>query len=231
MNNREKPNKRAAVLWTGGKDCSLSLYLAGIFGYKIAELVTFVPKKGVFLAHPLHFMKYQAKALSLPHRQIVIKAPFMLSYKSAIRSLKEVDKIDALVAGDIAEVAGHPNWIRECCEESDIEALTPLWGIQREEVLEKLLSLGFKVIFSCVKKPWFSEDWLGRELDQNAVYDLRILGTATSLDICGEQGEYHTLVLDGPIFGKTIAVKDYSRCSKNSIMYLDVTSVVLDEKL
>ena len=230
MNNKETRRKRAAVLWTGGKDCSLSFYLAKTSGYDIKELVTFVPNEGEFLAHPLRLMKYQAKALSLPHYQIVVDKPFKRSYESAIASLKKSHGIDTLVTGDIAEVDGHPNWIRECSKESNVVVLTPLWGGQRQELLERLISLGFKAIFSCVKHPWFSKDWLGRELDLNAVRKLHELSAETGLDICGEEGEYHTIVLDGPIFDRSITVS-YSRCAKDSIMYLNVDKIALKEKL
>ena len=221
--------RNSAVLWTGGKDCSFSLYLAKLSGYSIRELVTFVPKQGKFLAHPLHFMKYQAEALALPHHEIVIEEPFKQGYANAMHYLKG-HGIDVLVAGDIAEVCGFQSWLKECIGNSGIELLTPLWHKDRKEILESFISAGFRAIFSCVKKPWFSSKWLGRKLNKGILSELSDLSAKKGFDICGEQGEYHTLTLDGPVFKKSIEIEDYSRKKKGSIMYLDIKKINLKKK-
>lgn len=223
-------SKNATVLWTGGKDSSLSLYEAKLLGYEVRSLVTFVPSEAEFLAHPLGFMKYQAEALGLPHYTLEVSEPFKESYERAIHSLRERYGIDTLITGDIAQVDGYPNWIRECSEYSGINVLTPLWGSDRNELISRLLSYRFKVIFSCVKKLWFSDEWLGMRLDEDSLQRLRKINVEIGLDICGEQGEYHTLVLDGPPFKKSIHVGAYSKCEKDSLMYIDIQKVALQEK-
>ncbi|MCX5714969.1 MAG: diphthine--ammonia ligase, partial [Candidatus Omnitrophica bacterium] len=190
---------RATVLWTGGKDSALAFHKARLAGYEIVNLLTFVPEKADFLAHPLPFIKYQAEAIGMPHHEVVIEAPVEGGYEKAIRAFKDKHKIDAFITGDIAEVNGLPNWIRERCRNSGVDVLTPLWGANRREVFMELLSSGFKVIISCVKTGCLDEEWLGRELDKKALSELIAIGNKTGLDICGEQGEYHTLALDGPI--------------------------------
>lgn len=222
-----KVAKNAAVLWTGGKDSSLALYQAQLQGYNIARLATFVPKEPEFFAHPLNFLKYQADALGIPHCTLTVNEPFKEGYEKAIDSLRRRHGIATLVTGDIAEVDGHPNWIRECSEYSGVEVLTPLWGWEILELLHRLLAYNFKVIFSCVKKPWFTDDWLGIELNANCVEQLCAMNAETGLDICGEQGEYHTLVLDGPPFRKSISISAYSKRAKDSLMYLDISKAVL----
>lgn len=222
--------KNAAVLWTGGKDSCLALYEAKLAGYEVKFLVTFVPKKPNFLAHPLDFMRYQAEALGLAHYTIEVNEPFKQSYEKAISSLKEKYGIDTLVTGDIAEVDNNPNWIRECSKNSGMKVLTPLWGLDRNELISRLLSNKFKLIFSCVKKPWFTIDWIGKELNNDSLYELQKINKKTGLDICGEQGEYHTLVTDGPIFKKRIHITQYSKHAKDSLMYIDIGNVVLKEK-
>jgi len=223
-------SKNATVLWTGGKDSSLAFYEAKLLGYAIRSLTTFVPCEPEFLAHPLSFMKYQAEALGLPHYTLEIDEPFKESYKKAILSLRERQGIATLITGDIAEVDGHPNWIRECSENSGIDVLIPLWGFDRRELIERLLSYKFKAIFSCVKKPWFTYDWLGRELDKYSLEQLCTINAKTGLDICGEQGEYHTLVLDGPPFQKRVHVGTYLKRTKDSLMYIDIQRVSLQKK-
>ncbi|MCH7882933.1 diphthine--ammonia ligase [Patescibacteria group bacterium] len=225
-----KMPKNASVLWTGGKDSALALYEAELLGYKISNLVTFAPSEPEFLAHPLSFMKHQAEALGLPHYILEIKEPFKESYEKSIHSLREKYGIDTLITGDIAEVDCHPNWIRECAKYSGMGVLTPLWGFNRQELINRLLSCEFKVIFSCVKKPWFMDDWLGMELNKDSLEKLCMLNTETGLDICGEQGEYHSLVVDGPPFKKSIHISSYSKHASDSLMYIRIQKVVLKEK-
>ena len=81
-----------------------------------------------------------------------------------------------------------------------------LWGCDRFELLNRLLSCKFRAIFSCVKKPWFTDEWLGKELNKDSLDKLGMINAKTGLDISGEQGEYHTLVLDGPPFRKSISI-------------------------
>lgn len=222
--------KEAAVSWTGGKDSALACYEACLLGYKITNLVTFVPDPPQFLAHPLHVMKYQAEALDLPHVTLTIHEPFKESYGRAIDSLRKKYRASVLITGDITEVDGLPNWIRECSATSGMEVFTPLWGRDRLDLLRRLISSQFKVIFSCVKSPWLTENWLGRQLDQDALEQLCRVRRETGLDLCGEQGEYHTMVLDGPPFKKRIRIRDCSKHIADSLMYLDIHEIVLEEK-
>lgn len=226
-----KISKKAAVLWTGGKDSSLAFYEAKLSGYDIINLVTFVPHKPRFLAHPLNLMEYQAKALGIPHHKVIINEPFKESYEEAIYSLKEKYEINTLISGDIAEVGGNPNWIRECSKRPRVNVLTPLWGRDKNELLNKLFLYKLKVIFSCTKEPWFNDDHLlGLELNKDTFEQLRSISAKTGMDICGEQGEYHTLAIDGPIFKKSISINSYSKHKKGDIMYLDIGGVTLKEK-
>ena len=100
--------RKAAVLWTGGKESSLAYHQASLLGYKITSLITFVPRAPDFLAHPLNFMKYQAAAIGLPHHIIEVSEPFKASYAAAICCLREKQRIDTLITGDIAEVDRQP---------------------------------------------------------------------------------------------------------------------------
>lgn len=216
--------KNAAILWTGGKDSSLALYEAKLSGYKIRGLVTFIPSEPEFHAHPLGFMRYQAEALGLPHHTLSVEEPFKESYQNAICSLRQKYGIDTLITGDIAEVDGYPNWIRECSEYSGVDVLTPLWGFNRHELINKLLSYKFKVIFSYVKKPWFTNDsLLGERLNKESLEQLCTISTKTGLDLCGENGEYHTIVVDGPLFRKKIEILKSRKVKMDGYWFLDIT--------
>ena len=225
-----KMSKNATMLWTVVKESSLDLYDADLLGYEVRNLVTFVPNEADFLAHPLSFMKCQAEALQLPHYTLEVNEPFKESYENAICYLKERYGIDTLITGDIAEVNGHPNWIRECSKYSDIDVLTPLWGHNRLDLLNRFLSCKFEAIFSCVKKPWFTEEWVGMKLNRDSLEHLSKINAGAKLDICGEQGEYHTLVLNGPPFKKSILITVYNTQARDSLMYIDIQKLSLQEK-
>lgn len=212
--------KKAAMLWTGGKDSSMAMYEAQKAGYEIKCLVTFVPPSPKFLAHPIEFIKSQSKAMEIPHVMFEIVKPYKKNYQKTIQSIKMKFGIDTLVTGDIAEVNQEPNWIRECCRDLGIKVYNPLWGKNRAELIGKLLENNFQIIFSLVKKPWFTDKWVGRRIDKKSLEDLRLLNQKNGLDISGENGEYHTLSLDGPIFKKHIQIENFSKESKKEMMYL-----------
>ena len=220
----------AAMLWTGGKDSALAFYEAGLTGCHIRCLVTFAPPKPRFAAHPIEFMKKQALALELPHYLLEVNEPFREGYEDGIRSLKETKGIDALVTGDIAEVGGQPNWIRKCSKPISMNVLTPLWGWDRLALLHQLLSKEFRVVFSCVKTPWLTEKWIGRELDHEAIEELRALRAKSGLDLCGEEGEYHTLVMDAPSFKSSIEIRSFVNRSRDSLYYMDIQELELVSK-
>jgi diphthine-ammonia ligase len=193
------PPVDAAVLWTGGKDCSLALHAARASGLAVRGLVTFTPREPRFLAHPLPVLLTQARALGLPHRCCVIEEPFREGYERALRRLRD-EGLRVLVTGDIAEVAGHPNWVRELAEPLGLRVDTPLWGRSREELLARLLELRFRVVISCVDTRRLPATWVGRELAAAAIAELHELQRSQGVDACGENGEYHTLVLEAPGF-------------------------------
>ena len=221
--------KRTAVMWTGGKDCSLALHEARQSGLKIEVLVTVAPPSPVFLAHPLPFLKRQAMAMGLRHRTVEIRPPLEAGYAQAIRALRQ-EGIEVLVTGDIAEVDGHPNWIREVSRGAELAVLTPLWGRDRRRLLADLLGCGFKAVFSLVKKPWFTRRWVGRAIDRQAVDELESLAPRTGLDLCGENGEYHSLVLDGPTFKRGLRIAAFDVRERDEIMYMDVREIADEEK-
>jgi diphthine-ammonia ligase len=222
--------QNAAMLWTGGKDSSLALFEAIQDGYDVRCLITFAPPDPDFLAHPLAFMKLQALALGLPHSVLSVREPFDAGYETHLRQLRNEMEIEAVVTGDIAEVGGSPNWIRERSRPVGMKVHTPLWGRDRQELLEQLLHHRFKVLFSCVKKRWLAESWIGRELDGAAIADLRTIRERTGLDLCGEEGEYHTLVTDGPQFTRAIHVESYSVRATESLAFMDIHQPALSPK-
>ena len=223
-------NKRAVVLWTGGKDCNLALHEARKSGYKIIALVTFAMGDARFRAHPIHVMKQQARAIGIEHILMPVKEPYEESYERAIAEIKEKYNIQTIITGDIAEVHGNTNWITERSKPSGINVFLPLWHLGREKILQNIFTLNFKVIFSCVKEPWFTSGWLGRGLNSEVLTELHSIHRQKGLDICGEQGEYHTLVLDSPEYYAELSLDSFIEKKEEDIMYLEIENTSLRKK-
>lgn len=193
--------KNTAVLWTGGKDCALAFLKAKQAGHNITYLVTFAPENASFKAHNLELIQKQANAIGLPHVKLEVKAPMKESYEAAITTLKNSYNVDILVTGDIDEIDGHPNnWIEERSKNTGVSVFNPLWKKDRSSLIKELIENNFEVIFSLVKKPFFDEKWVGRRIDLNSIEELKKL----NIDICGENGEYHTMTLNAPFFKNQI---------------------------
>lgn len=216
---------KSAILWTGGKDCALALHEARDAGYTIDRLVTFAPANPSFLAHPIAVMQAQARAMGLGHEIVEVGSDARADYRAAIARLREQDGIGTLVTGDIDLVAGLPNFVKECCEGLDVQTCMPLWNRDRLDLMTRLIDLNFAVVLSLVKKPWFTSDWLGRRIDAACLRDLRDLHTKNGVDLCGENGEYHTIVLNGPGFAREITLELDGQGSCEEMMYLKVRGV------
>jgi diphthine-ammonia ligase len=223
-------NKRAVVLWTGGKDCNLALHEAKKKGYEMIALITFAMGDARFLAHPIQVMKQQARALNIPHVIVPVNEPYKKSYEEAIAAIKIMFEIETIVTGDIAEIHGNTNWITDRSAPSGVDVYLPLWHLEREQILQKLLDLDFKTIFSCVKEPWFTTEWLGKSLTAETLDGLKKLRQVNGVDMCGEQGEYHTLVLDGPEYNYELNIGSFTAKKDNTIMYMEIENITLHKK-
>jgi uncharacterized protein (TIGR00290 family) len=213
------------VLWTGGKDSALALYEARRAGYFIDRLVTFAPFNPDFLAHPIALMRAQAHAMGLLHEVLEIGPDARAGYRSAIARLRQQDGIAVLITGDIDLVEGMPNFVHECSRGLDVDVFMPLWQRNRSELMRKLVDLDFEVIFTLVKQPWFTIDWLGRRIGVECLHALEELHRATGIDICWENGEYHTMVLNGPMFDERLSLELGASKLVDQMAYLSVKMI------
>jgi len=230
VNRGRSSSLRVAISWSGGKDSCLAYLKAVQLGFSISCLVTFLWEKPS-LAHPLSIIELQAKASGTRLYKARVREPYFEQYRQAIRDLVKENNIEAIIVGDIAPLdAFHGNWMENVCQGLGIRVLKPLWEIERRKLLEDLISSHCKVVFSCVKKPWFSESWVGRELDWESLGELEKLSREYGIDLSGENGEYHTLVLDAPFFKETIKISRYSIDSHNGSFYMRVEEAFLEPK-
>jgi len=196
---------KVIVSWSGGKDSCLSLYRALNSGLEPVCLLNIATRAGEgFRVHGLDpkIIVDQAKALELP---IVQRTASWESYeqvfKEAVEEIKCMLGAEGVVFGDIF-LEEHRRWTIRVCEELGVKAFSPLYGEDEEKLMMEFLDAGFKAMIVCVKLDKLPEELLGRILDREVIKALENAG----VDPCGEYGEYHTLVLDGPIFKKRIEV-------------------------
>lgn len=218
------------VSWSGGKDSCLAYNKAKAQGHEICGIITFL-WENPSLAHPLNVIELQAKALRIKHFKAETREPYFEHYKQALSRLAEEEGIEGIVTGDIAPLdAFHGNWIDNVCRELNLKVIKPLWGVDRHQILEELISQGYKAVFSCVKTPWFNEAWLGRELNWESMKELETLRDRYGMDLCGENGEYHTLITDAPIFKETIEISKYNLERRNGTFYMKIEEASLKPK-
>eukprot|EP00804_Cyclotella_cryptica_P002291 CCRYP_004026-RA/>CCRYP_004026-RA protein AED:0.34 eAED:0.25 QI:0/0/0/1/1/1/2/0/263 len=199
-----------AISWTGGKDCNLALLHAWRDGnFDVRYLIVFRLGTKQFKAHPLKFMEAQARSLDL--RLIIVDFPdvvvdWMDAYVEGIGKVRDEYGVQVISTGDINLVGMmQRNWMERACEGAGIKCHLPLWDIDKEKALNAMLDEGFEIIFSCVKAPFFDETWINRKLDQTALQEMKeiiergltddqLKSGLKPLDLCGERGEYHTIV-------------------------------------
>lgn len=197
--------KKFVASFSGGKDSTLALYKAIAVGEAIA-LVTMMEEEGIHSrSHRLtdNIIKAQAESIGLP---IFTDAASWEAYEEKFIGLLEHTKnlgAEVLVAGDL-DVPDENCWHDMVTKKLNMGLALPLRGMNHKEAVIEFVKSGFKCILVTVNlsKGMKIED-LGKELTLEYIEDLEQRG----IDSCGEAGEFHTIVVDGPIFKNKIAVK------------------------
>lgn len=195
---------KAFVSWSGGKESVLSFYRTRQeTEVEIAYFLSMVSEDGQrSRSHGISsdlMQKQASMADMLLIRQRCSWPTYEAEFKKAILSLKKKG-VEAGIFGDI-DLQEHRDWVEKICKEMKIKPILPLWQEARKTLLEEFTAAGFKSIVVSVRVDVMRDEWLGRAVDEKFVADLQALG---NVDLCGEKGEYHTFVFDGPIFRKPV---------------------------
>lgn len=190
--------------WSGGKDSAMAYYRAMKMGMKPKKLLTMFEEKGnISKSHalPLEVVTAQAERLGVP---LSIKEASWNSYEG--RFIDAMDECRAKgithgVFGDI-DLEGHLEWVQKTCAKSDIVAVHPLWKEPRRKIIEDLLDAGFEAWIVVVNTTMMPAEFVGKKFSKELIVELEALG----IDACGENGEFHTVVVDGPIFSERVPV-------------------------
>jgi diphthine-ammonia ligase len=211
--------------WSGGKDSCFALYEVLEKGYEISHLVNFVSEE----FHRVSFHGTEAKLIQLQSQAIGIpllqkettRDRYEQEFKEAVRSLIP-GGVEGMVFSDIY-LQEHRDWVERVCSELGIQAIEPFWGKSTKDVLSEFIDKGFEAVIVCAKSQLIDRDWIGRQVDRVFMEYLK----RKNIELCGENGEYHTLVTDGPIFTRRIRIMKSRTISRDGYWFLDTAKYQL----
>ncbi len=218
--------------WSGGKDSCLACYQAVAGGLEVRYLLNMITEDGRrSLTHgqSADLLQVQSQAMGIPLLQRrTTRANYETEFKNALLYLKQ-GGVTGGVFGDI-DFEAHRQWIDRVCQEVDIIPHLPLWGESQDKIMRDFIGLGFETIVVTTKADLFGEEWLGRKIDLNFLSHLDELRETKDITLCGEAGEYHTFVTDGPLFNQRIEILETNTVLREGCWFLEISKYALRTK-
>ena len=200
-------NKPKAIFnWSGGKDSSLALFkVIKEQAFDVKYLLTSVNAQNNRISmHGVRseLLDAQAASIGLPlHKMMIPEMPSMEIYNRVVSETMEAFKkegIEYSIFGDIF-LEDLKKYREEQLDKIGMKASFPIWKQPSAQLINEFIDLGFKAVIVCVNEKYLNESFAGRLLDRSFVNDL-----PANVDPCGENGEYHSFVFDGPLFSKPV---------------------------
>ena len=212
---------QAFVSWSGGKDCCLAYYRTLRSGIKARFLLNMATEDGKRsrshgLTTALLDMQAQAVGISLVQRQAAW-SNYEAEFEKALLAFREEGITDG-VFGDI-DLDEHRQWVERVCRRCGITPHLPLWGNRQKDLMQEFIEAGFRAVVIVTRADIMNEEWLGREVDANLMADL---SQRRDITPCGEAGEYHTLVTNGPLFNRGLRIMQSENVLRDKHWYLDI---------
>lgn len=189
--------QKTVVSWSSGKDAALALYRLIQSGTQPQLLLTTVTEEEQSVtAHGISALMVQAQAaaLGLPLQQVIITSGGYEAAMSRAYQQLSISGYTSVVFGDIF-LQNLKQYRQAQLKQHNIEPIFPLWGCDSKLLMREFLAAGFKAIVVCVNSSLLPQHFCGRLIDEEFVADL-----PPGVDVCGENGEYHSFVFDGPLF-------------------------------
>ncbi|MBC2855507.1 diphthine--ammonia ligase [Cetobacterium sp. 2A] len=212
--------KNFIMSFSGGKDSTLALHRMIKAGHNPMALIITIDKdreNSWFHSISKNHIKEVAKSLDIPLMLIECEGS---NYENSFVEALEVFKnngADCCVFGDI-DIDAHRKWCQDRCDSAKLDAVFPLWQEGREDLVHEFIDTGFKAVIKVVNLNHLSQEFLGKTLDRDIVKDIK----ATGSDPCGENGEYHTFVYDGPLFNVPIQFEVIETAQHNDYGFLNI---------
>jgi uncharacterized protein (TIGR00290 family) len=201
--------EKVLFTWSGGRDSALALYeLQRKKDYEISALLTTITAEyNRICMHGLRqiLLERQANALNLRLEKVFIsKDVSNEEYECKIQEILKKYQEDGKTSVAYGDIFLED--IREYREKNlsklGIRGIFPLWKKNTNELAHKFINLGFKAIIICIDSKTLNKSFVGRIFDEQFLSDL-----PSTVNPCGENGEFHSFVFDGPIFKKKILFK------------------------
>lgn len=209
---------KAASLFSGGKDSTYATYLCSRDN-DIKYLITIESNnKESYMFHTsnVRITKLQAKAMNIPiiyTKSKGIENEELIDLEKILRRVKQKG-VEAIVSGAIDSNYQNSR-INKICESLGLCHISPLWKKDHIDILKNIIKEGFEVIITVVAAQGFDIYWLGRKIDEECIKELENLNKKYKISICGEGGEFETLVLDCPLFKKAIKIESFEKLWDN----------------
>ena len=221
---------KVAVAWSGGKDSCLACYKAVKEGYNVKSLLIMMADDATSNFHLISsdLLDVQSDAIGVPIiKQVTSPDMYEENFKKALLDFKKKG-VEGLVTGDVFDVALHEEgWLDRICHEVGLTPVRPLWHLDTKQILTEFINEGFKAIIVRVKNEVLGLEWLGREINQTFFKDLLNIET---IDPCGEHGEFHSFVTDGPLFKNRIEITDSEKTTINGYGRLKIKQYSIKSK-
>jgi len=212
-------NKRIGCSWSGGKDSCYAMMQAVNLGHIPSLLINMMNENGkISRSHglPESILQQQATAMNLP---VIATATTWNDYEknfvAVLTDGKNNHAITAMVFGDI-DLQAHRDWEEMVCAKAGLQAILPLWQQDRRALVFQMLDAGIEsMIVSC--NTVLGETFLGQYLSPQLIARLEEKG----VDVCGENGEFHTVVINCPLFKQAIIVPAYTTILHDNYWFID----------
>lgn len=199
-----------------GKDSTLALHKMLDQGHQCVGLLVMVNadvQRSFFHGADAGMLERYAIALDLPLLPCPTQgASYHLAMEAGLQKARDMGA-EAACFGDI-DIAANRAWCQARCDNTGLQAVFPLWQRDRQENVYELMALGYQCLIKSINQTLLPKTVLGKMICPETVETMKKCG----IDICGENGEYHTLVVDGPVFrtpldyqtGKILEFGDYA---------------------
>ncbi len=210
---------RAAISWSGGKDSCAALTRVWNAYDVVAMLTMFDEDATRSRSHGLPPAVLDAQADRLGLRRVVGRCNWMTydeAFSTGLRELRALG-VTHVIFGDIL-YDEHRQWAERMCAPLGLTAVEPLFGSSTTDLFEEWIASGSEAVIVTTRASLLDETWLGRPLKRELLPELVRRG----VDPCGENGEYHTVVTNTPLFREPIRLRTGGHVQVSGCWALDV---------
>ena len=218
-------NKQYALSFSGGKDSMLALDRVKRAGLPVGYLVTIYDEASQrvrFHGVPIALIQAQADALEIPLLRYPTRPEtFESVFLQSLANLR-LRGVTGIIFGNI-HLTDVRAWYEERTTAAGLEHIEPLWGDMPGTLVRECIERGYIATLTSIELARAKPEWLAATLTEALVQDFEQVG----IDACGERGEYHTFVSNGPLFARPVPIHLGKIVTMPGYQLIDI---ILDEK-